>query len=447
MKRIDDFFDFEVKNKLFDIVDEDGHRPWEAIRYYACCNVINPIAISHMPYGGISVFKRAWHFLSMACSFFVYLMSQRNRRIMFLLCSRDKQDGLYYDKISNDLFKLVDKSQTLALDTVWHSSDYKYKGLSSCASSIISLSSYIPHKYCSFSYDSINAKLKDHFPDFNLTVDEMMNYYHEFKVQYYFYKLLFRYSGIKKLFMVQNGIQKGLMAAAHEMGVEVIELQHGQISRNHPAYSYPNCIEVSEEKIYHPAKLLTFGSFWHHGRFYPGVENIVIGNNSYANRAEMPSTAGNKRVLVISNKGDGELLALHVKEILSKDNTFFFFFKLHPNQYEEFGYYKEMFGDSPNVQVYSNELSINQLLAKVDAIFLVQSTAELEALRVGRKVYIIGESNYQVMDFVFGEKGVYLVKDALDFIYCYYKHIDDLISPRDDLFMPFQSDVAKMLLN
>lgn len=445
MVKIDELFDFEVKNKLFDIVDEDGHRPWEAIRYNVYCRVINPNVTSYVPCGGISIFKKIWRFLSMTCVFGVYLMSHRHRRYMFLLCSRDKHDGLFYDKICDSLFELTDKSQTFALETVWHSSDYKYNGLS-CPNSIISLWSHFPNKRNHSSFNSINIKLKDHFPDFNMTVNEMMGYYHDFKAQYHFYKLLFRYSGTKKVFMVQNGIQKGLLAAAQELGVEVIELQHGQISKNHPTYSYPNCDEISEEKIYHPTKLLTFGSFWHQNRCYPGVENIVIGNNSYANNAEFPSTMGNKRLLVISNKGEGELLASHVKEIISNDNSFCFYFKLHPNQYDEVNFYKEIFESYPGVAVYSDELSINQLLAEVDAIVLVQSTTELEALRVGRKVFIFEEGAYQVMDFVFGERGVYLVKDAQDFICCYIKHKDEKLSPRDDLFMPFQFDIAKMLL-
>lgn len=440
----DRFFKFEVENRLFDILDEDGHRPWEAVRFYIYNRLVFQNVEVRASYGSTSVRKRILYILQLLLHSVAYILQHRNCPYMFMLCSRDKQNGIYFDKVCGRLFEMVDKSKTFAVETAWHRADYRYSGLS-CANMILPIVTRIKTWKKSALISDIHAMVLNQFPELKMDVKEMMGYYYEFKAQYSVFKFLLRYCGTKQLYMVQNGIQKGLMAAAQELGVEVMEFQHGQISRNHPAYSYPEK-GVYADVIYHPTKLLTFGEFWHQNRFYPGVVNVVIGNESYADKSVMPKTPGNDRFLVVSNMGEGELLAKRVKQIIEINSSFHFYFKLHPNQYEEKDYYITLFKEYSQVDVYSNEYTVNEILARVEGVLLIQSTIVLESLRVGRKVFVIREGAFEQMDFVFGENGVYLVDNAKDFIKTYNMQKDVKLSPRNDLFVPFREEVAKKLL-
>lgn len=444
MNRRDEFFDFELKNKLFDIVDERGLRPWEAVRYLVYNNVNYGLGKISIPPKRKWVlysnkFMQLWRGIKSFVSFVFYVICHRHSDVFFLLASRDKINGVVYDGICGNFYELYNDNSYFTFETSNVDGAYKYNGLV-CKYDFIKLWNKFPWK--GYDYSDICYLLREKFPSFTLDPTDLKKIYKEFYAQYCLYKILFRYCKPQRMCIVQNGIQKGLFAAAHEMGVEVLEFQHGQLSRNHPAYSYPDSKEVTAEKIYHPAKLLTFGSFWHKNRVYPGVENVVIGNNSYFVSKEMPDTLGNKKLLVISNFSDGELLARYVKDVLADDGNFFFYFKLHPNQYGEFDYYTDLFKDYPNVKVVSDGQSVIQLLAKVEAVFLFHSTVAVEALSAGRKVFVFKKSAYLSMDFVFDEPGVYLVENVSDFLSCYNDHCKETLKPRDDIFVPFQPDMA-----
>lgn len=445
MGKIDTFFEFEVTNGLFDKLDDNGHRPWESIRYVVCSHIVNSFCSIHQTHNQeLSVFKWVIKYVHLSILSVFYIIRHRHCSTMFMLSSRDKKEGLYFDKISDAVYDMVDKTKTFAIETTWHFNDYQYRNYTCPNNILLIIKALIRNKY-HFNFEEIYSLLKSNFPNFDLTIGDLNSQYLEFKAQYLFYRFLFRFCGIQKVFMVQNGIQKGLIAAAKELGVEVLEFQHAQISKNHPAYSYPDNEKITANTIYHPSKLLTFGTFWHKDRCYPGVKNVVIGNNSYCGEKMPQQSITTKSILVISNIDDGEMLCDFVKSINSID-PFCFYFKLHPNQYSEKAYYEQILKEQPNVKVLTNEYSINMLLSITQGVLLVQSTVELEALKMGRRVYVIKYGAYELMDFVFKEDGVTLIENANDFIECYRKYENEELPLRDDLFTPFNPAVAEELI-
>lgn len=444
MEAVNRFFEFETKYKLFDFVDEYGLRPWDGIRYYVMMSVLHKKNSHIAKFEEPSVNKRLWYTVRRIFIFLKYLINHRRREFFFLLCSRDKKDGFYYDKIADGIYNIIDKERCFVIESTdnYQKSNYKY------GDDIAPLIANVSVRLTRSRYDfhEIYSLLKKTFPNAYISEDEMNNYYRRFVGQFIFYKWLFSFVHIKKVFFVQNAIQKGLIAAANVCKIQIVELQHGQISINHPAYSYPNEDLVPKSKIYHPDYLLTFGSFWSKNRHYPGVKDVVIGNNDYSVQPAPFAITNNKRLLVISNLEEGELLAKRVEEVLEKDPSFYFIFKLHPNQFHEFDFYRERFAENDKVEVVSNQQSINQLLQQCEGIFLNESTVELEALRMGKKVFVLKEQYYQVMDFVFGEKGVYECNDVDDFLVIYEKNKGEYIPPRNDLFSEFKEDVAKSIL-
>lgn len=444
MEIVNRFFDFELRYKLFDIRDRNGLRPWEAVRCYVMSCVLYDPGTHEAMYKQPPVRTKIWHTIWKTIRFYWYLYHHKNSNIFFFLCSRDKKDGIVYDKIADSVYSMVDPHLCFAIESMesYKLDNYKYgKDVSPNIANV-----YVRLTFVRYDFRWIFEKVKEEFPNALITMDELNWNYKDFVGKYRFYKMLFRKCGIRKAFVVQNLIQKGMFAAASELGVNLIEFQHGQISLNHYSYSYPNENQLSAEKIYHPNYLLTFGPFWGKNRNYPGVKDVVLGNTVYAEKMNVPDTHGNKKLLVISNFQEGELLAQRVEEVLERDSSFFFYFKLHPNQYDEFDAYTERFKNNSRVEVVSNQQTINQLLVKCEGIFLNDSTVELEALRLGRKVFVLKEQYYIVMDYVFGEEGVYACSNVTDFLAVYEKNKDVRLSPRSDLFVDFDENVARKLL-
>lgn len=445
MEKVNQFFEFEIENHLFDIVDSHGLRPWESVRF----DVMLKVLYESSPISTInersSFLIRLLRFLHSLQKFIFYILCHQNKDNLFFLYSRDKKDSLFYDKVFDDLYLLVDKKNCFTIESwdTYSQKNYKY------GRDVIPNYSHLFRRLChvNFDFTEVCRLLKQEFPNAKITADVLNNCYKNFICEYRFYSFLFRFCHIKKVFFVQNGVQKGMMAAANELGVTCIELQHGQVSMNHPSYSYPGKDLLPATKIYHPDYFLTFGSYWSNNHNYPGVNYKVLGNNSYAESIPIPDVHGNKRLLVISNRLEGPLLADCVEEVLKKSPSFSFIFKLHPQQYNEYDIYKSRFKDFCQVEVVSNQQTINQLLMQCEGIFLCDSTVELEALRLGRKVFVLAEMDFESMDFIFGEDGVYLCKDVDEFLLVYERNKDVRLTPRSDLFELFDENVALEMIH
>lgn len=443
MNFTDEFFEFEIKNKLFDIIDNKGLRPWEAVRYWVYFNISHKGQGGHVSEPRPSLFVRLLHFINEIIFSLIYLLTHKKCEYLCIFSSRDLKDEEYYDKISDNLYHLLDKEKTIGIETYNVHGKYKYKGYT-CSAIVETIVKYFVR--CKFDFTPVQKLIQERFPGYDMNLSDLEGWYRIFVSQYLFYKFIFNHYGIRKVFMVQNGIHKGLFAAANELGIEVNEYQHGQISRNHLAYSYPDNTEITPSNIYHPTRLMLFGEFWGKGRVYPGVKNVTLGNDAYAESAEWVDIKGNKCILVISNREEGKMLAELVKGILNIDKEFTFYMKLHPNQYTEVDDYKNIFENYPNVNVITNDDTVNHLLSRSEAILVVQSTAELEALQAGRKVYVVKYGSYEFMDFVFNEPGVYQITNSHDFIESYNQYRDEVIKPRKDFFVRYNEDVAKSII-
>ena len=129
MGKIDEFFKFEVDNGLFDILDKDGHSLWESIRFHVCCRVVNSFEPPHkLSSQRNNIIKRSFQHLYLIIYSIIYILRHLHCSYMFMLSSRDKKDGIYYDKICEKIYDIVDKSEVFSIDTIWHSSNYRYKG-------------------------------------------------------------------------------------------------------------------------------------------------------------------------------------------------------------------------------------------------------------------------------------------------------------------------------
>ncbi|GAA1534055.1 hypothetical protein GCM10009741_40510 [Kribbella lupini] len=88
------------------------------------------------------------------------------------------------------------------------------------------------------------------------------------------YRALLRRHRIKTVYSVVSYFHQHITGAARDLGVPVIELQHGAISPYHLGYSYPGSPVVADQ----PDELWCFGSYWETVAELPaGMSTAVIG--------------------------------------------------------------------------------------------------------------------------------------------------------------------------
>lgn len=104
---------------------------------------------------------------------------------------------------------------------------------------------------------------------FRIIEDHILNFQYEYEK----YREIFEKKKPSKIFVVVAYENKAIVAAAKSKGIEVVELQHGTISKYHLGYSYPKSTMLKEGRIkeieYFPDKILTFGEYWNNASYYP----------------------------------------------------------------------------------------------------------------------------------------------------------------------------------
>jgi hypothetical protein len=123
--------------------------------------------------------------------------------------------------------------------------------------------------------------------------------------------------------------------AARQLGIRVVELQHGVISPYHMGYHYPNVKPGSLEAF--PDQVLTFGDYWCSAAAFPIPKEDIIATgfpHLEAQTSRYSSLKRNKRqILFVSQKVVGKELAEMAVEIAQRLPNYVIVFKLHPKQY------------------------------------------------------------------------------------------------------------------
>ncbi|MEV5961909.1 hypothetical protein AB0L70_09115 [Kribbella sp. NPDC051952] len=139
------------------------------------------------------------------------------------------------------------------------------------------------------------------------------------------YRALLRRHQIKTVYVVVAYFHQHIVGAARDLGIRVVELQHGAISPFHLGYSYPGRPVVADQ----PDELWCFGSYWTDVADLPaGMKTEVVG-------ATFLPPAGPKdpqRVVFLSQGTIGAEL-LHVAEAVVKEHPELeVHYRLHPSE-------------------------------------------------------------------------------------------------------------------
>jgi hypothetical protein len=235
----------------------------------------------------------------------------------------------------------------------------------------------------------------------------------KFRVNYRLYLALFRRLKPKRLVVVVSYAYGDAIRAAKDLGIEVLEIQHGTFSRYHLGYSYPDR-EVAPD--YFPDIFLAWGSFWRDMGVLPLPPSAIqVAGFPYfhglKNRhAQVEKNA--RRVVVLSQGALGAKIAEQVYALREVLSDFEIVYKLHPGEFARWQEYEPLrkLAEKPNVRI-AKEDNLYELLAGAGYQIGVFSTAVYEGIGFGCQTLLLDLPGVEYMADLVDQGLATLVRD------------------------------------
>jgi len=207
--------------------------------------------------------------------------------------------------------------------------------------------------------------------------------------------------------------KKTIIEASKNLGIPVVELQHGSISRYHIGYSFPGS---NGPKRSFPDYFLTFGEYWKNLVEFPIPENHVISVGFPffdMERSKYGNEEKKDQIVFISQGTIGEKMSkFAIKLKASKDLNMDIVYKLHPGEYARWKKDYPWLVDS-GIQVIDDESEpLYKLLAQSKAVIGVYSTAIYESLGLGLRTFLLDLPGIENMDELIASQSVVKVSSA-----------------------------------
>ncbi|GAA0434800.1 hypothetical protein GCM10008983_09210 [Lentibacillus halophilus] len=237
-----------------------------------------------------------------------------------------------------------------------------------------------------------------------------------FKHQYHYYFNLLKKRRPSKIYILVSYGSVSLISAAKDLGIEVIEFQHGVITDYHFGYNFGDPTQFIE---YFPDKILTFGDYWGHTKGFPEQTKIEVYGFPYLEQQlEMykGTPKRNNQVLILSQGTIGKKLSVKAKEIAQEMPDYYFIYKLHPGEYDRWkSEYPDLVEASTfeNLEVIDhNEKSLYSYFAESEFQIGVNSTAIFEGMTLGCKTILVNLQGIEYMDDLINENIVMLADNS-----------------------------------
>jgi hypothetical protein len=142
---------------------------------------------------------------------------------------------------------------------------------------------------------------------------------------------LLRRRGIKTVYVVVAYFHQHIVGAARDLGIRVVELQHGAISPFHLGYSYPGRPVVADQ----PDELWCFGSYWTDVAELPaGMKTAVAGAPFIQPLSDAELAAKeSQRVVFLSQGTIGPSLFEFAASLAGERPAYEVVFRLHPSEH------------------------------------------------------------------------------------------------------------------
>jgi len=308
------------------------------------------------------------------------------------------RDGQSIEIASEGVIRDPNIGRLLILD--WQGSNVRYNSAAQavvCRRSIIAAVAqfrgriFVPRYFsqCSEEYARLNLIFnREVGTDFPISAMSLARYISVFAEARSLIRVIFKSSGAKRLFVVNGYGEWPYIAAARDLGIQSLELQHGLISRYHLGYSYPGRPNVH----YTADKLLLFGKFWADNVDLPGgMTAHVIGSHNLLHHRGKQIGRVPRRVVVLSQGAIGVLLFDEAVRAASLAKDWHFIFRPHPgDQIEDFRTRLAKMGASaPTNFIITGHENVYKLLASADVQLGVYSTSLFEGMALGARTIIL----------------------------------------------------------
>lgn len=319
-----------------------------------------------------------------------------------------KRGNKYFNRV-NDYFAFIYKDKTLLIEDSNKRKYYIPRFFPNiCYHDFIILNSYIKSKFGKVSKKDIitiknllnflktvfNEKLQN--SDLNIIENSLLSLSKKLRIYNYLYNKLFDKYNPKVIFLedASYGSRSYILKWAKERGILTIELQHGVLYNNHPAYNYGKSILDSNiYKKYLPDYLLTYGKYWNEQINIP-LKKVVIGNPNYSeNIKELNFNRKNenkKRILIISNNEIFYMMkkiAIELNVLLDKKN-YDIVFRPHPGDFYEKRDSNFVFFKTKGIKI-DTETDVYKSLKDTDFLIGKNSTVLYEAIGICKSIFMI----------------------------------------------------------
>ena len=216
---------------------------------------------------------------------------------------------------------------------------------------------------------------------------------------YSFYLKLLKRTQPKKIYLIVSYGRGELIKAAKDLGIEVIELQHGTFSKYHLGYSFPEKVNTQ----YFPDKFYVWTDYWKNLINLPiQLEKVIISPFQYLEIEKKKYTHIKKEkdsLLILSQGGITESILSRIIENITYFQKFNITFKLHPNEYHMMSEYKNLIylQKKHNVKVVTN-IDLYKYLAKSEYQAGVFSTSLYEGVEFNCKTILLDVPGIEYMD-------------------------------------------------
>ncbi|MDR0900982.1 MAG: sialyltransferase [Methanobrevibacter sp.] len=438
-----------------------GTYPWQLVRMYVYYEIARKIGVFGSPQQGkITLKDKIISFLPFIKNSLINNPFHGNYQKDVLIFDHPRKTnykGEFRDIYSYFLIKSLDEFD---LDFEVIESPYLNKHYSDRENYIkyndrILLGSYFYKKLSNLTFrtceeDKIANIEKELNSTFNIKLDLfniIKTHICDFKYQYKKYNKLFKKRMPKYIFVVVAYENQAMIAAAKNNNIEIIELQHGTISKYHLGYNYPD--EEKNSINYFPDTILTFGNYWNEVAEYPisKEKKIAIGfpyledeissyldhlNDEYLNykfdiskKNDKKNSKKNKnQILFISQGVIGKYLSKFAYELSEKlnqlDEEYEIVYKLHPGEYSDwknnYKYLKKAAEDDNFIVIDDNKIPLYELFAKSEYQVGVFSTAIYEGLIFNCKTLVVDLPGIEYLDDLIEKNYVLKIKDSSEFI-------------------------------
>lgn len=399
----EEFFDMEDQLNLLDR-KIDGTYFWERIRHGTHRQILNSLGLigqAHSSTKDVFYFPR----LNMAKQAIKnifrknpFLVSRRD--LLFYGVSRRKKrdDGFWWDIYVDFLLEVLESGY------IYYEHPYRGRHLSPAKTenlrywdlvkfiSSAATKAGIKSARITPTEEKFLVKIENEISDrFSVEVDlreKVRNKISKRKMLIPLYEKILRKVQPKLSIIVTGYYKKTFIEVCKNLGIPVIELQHGTIDYTQMGYSFPG----KGEPHNFPDHLFTFGEFWSNNAEFP-ISNEHIHDVGFpfleSKKKEYEETKSRDQMIFVSQGTIGHRLSeLAVKLNKHERFTSRLVYKLHPGEYDRWRDEYPWLAKS-DVEVVEKNPSLYKLFDKSSSQIGVSSTALYEGAAFGLETYIL----------------------------------------------------------